>query len=427
LENNIMSDLKTNRGSKECPVHFNHETQEHAHHWPEEFRELREQCPRAWSDEHGGFWVATRLADIIAVAQRSDVFSTHKEFDPVTGAVLRGGVSLPPVPGVRGIPNESDSPEWELIRGFVNRRFAPRAAESRRAKAQYLVAALVDEVIETGRFDIVEDLTNPLPALVAMDLFGFRLDEWRSFADPFHKMMYLPNGDPAMLGVIKEIDHFHRRVDEEIALRHVEPRDDLLGYLATGTADGGPLDYERLHNLAFNLMVGGIDTTTALTSNALLHLARNPDQRQRLIEQPELLPVACEEFVRFFSPIHGNARNATRDVEVNGWHIEKGDRVLLAYSAGNRDPEAFDSPDEVRLNRFPNRHVGFGAGMHRCLGSFLARMMFSVMVTEVLNRMPDYKVIEPELVKYPSVAKANGWIRIPATFTPGPKVGAKLE
>ena len=420
-----MTDAPIAQGSKSCPVHFDHETCEHAANWETEFRELRETCPRAWSDSHGGFWVATRLADIVAVAQRTDAFSTHKVLDPVTGEG-RGGVSLPPVPGVRGIPNEADSPEWDGIRGFINRRFAPRSVEQRRERTHQLTAALIDRVIEQGQFDIVEDLTNPLPALVTMDIFGFPLDEWRAFAEPFHKMMYTPARDPGMVDTIREIEHFHRRLDEEVALRRREPADDLLTYLATGKIDGEPLDNETLHNLAFNLMVGGIDTTTALTSNALIHLSRHPDQRQRLIDEPELLPLACEEFVRYFSPIHGLARNATQDVEVDGWRIQKGDRVLLAYAAGNRDPEAFDDPDEVRLDRFPNRHVGFGAGMHRCLGSFLARMMFQEMMTAVLSRMPDYHVIEKALVRYPSIAKANGWIHIPASFTPGPKVGAVI-
>ena len=139
-----------------------------------------------------------------------------------------------------------------------------------------------------------------------------------------------------------------------------------------------------------------------------------------------MLPIACEEFIRYYSPIHALARTAKDDVDLDGWHIGKGERVMLAYAAGNRDPDAFDDPEQVRIDRFPNKHVGFGAGMHRCLGSFLARLMFQVMVTEVLNRMPDYRVIEEDCVPYPSVSKVNGWIHIPAVFTPGRKVGAVI-
>ena len=420
-----MADGEATRGTKSCPIQFDHESVEHARNWPAEFRELREECPRAWTEAYGGFWVATRFADIVAIAQRPDVFSAHKEYDPVTRET-KGGLTIPPVPGIRGIPNETDSPEWDGLRGFINRRFAPRAVEERRARASQFAAALIDEVIETGRMDIVENLTNPLPAILTMDVFGFPLEEWRDFADPFHKMVYTRVDDPDIKQVVGGLDLFYRRVTEEVASRRKDPKDDILGYMATGTINGAPLDDETIRQLAFNILAGGVDTTTALTSNTLMWLSANPDQRQRLINDPKLLPIACEEFIRYYSPIHALARTAKEDVDLDGWHIQKGERVMLAYAAGNRDPDAFEEPEEVRVDRFPNKHVGFGAGMHRCLGSFLARLMFQVMVTEVLNRLPDYRVIEQDCVPYPSVSKVNGWIHIPAVFTPGKKVGAVI-
>jgi cytochrome P450 len=412
-------------GSKQFPIELDHDTPEHAANWPERWRAIRESSPRAWTQSHGGFWVATRLEDLVGIAQRDDVFSTHKELDRTTGETS-GGLSIPPVPGIRSIPNESDKPEWNGIRGFINRHFAPRAVEQRRQRARQYTAALVDMVIEKGEFDIVDDLTNPLPALVTMDLFGFPLAEWRAFADPFHTMVYTPASSPEFASTIRGLDHFHARLDEEIALRRLEPKDDLLTILATGRIDGELLSYDNIHDLAFNILAGGVDTTTALTSNTLLYLARHPDQRQELIDRPDILPLAREEFIRYFSPIHGLARNAMADVEINGWKIDKGDRVLLAYSAANRDPEAFEDPEDVKLDRFPNKHVGFGAGMHRCIGSFLARMMWESMVTEVLARMPDYRVDESQIESYHTVAKVNGWIHIPATFTPAKKVGATI-
>ena len=421
-----MTDTAPPAGSKACPVHFDNDTPAHARNWPETYRKLREESPRAWSDTHGGFWVATKLADIVGLAQRSDAFSVHKEFDPDSGEV-RGGVLIPPVKGFRGIPNEADSPEWDGIRGLVNRRFSPRAVELRREKAQRLAAGLIDLVIESGKFDIVDDLTSPLPALVTMDVFGFPLDQWRAFSDPFHAMAFTSPSTPGFTERTKAfLDFFFRRVDEEVALRRATPQDDFLTQLATGTIDGAPLSHEQIHDLAFNIMAGGVDTTTSLTSNTLLYLARNPDQRQQLIDNPGLMPLACEEFVRFFTPVQALARNAKDDVEVNGWQFDKGDRVLLAYAAGNRDPAAFDDPDEVMLDRFPNKHIGFGAGMHRCLGSFLARLMFEVMIGEVLARIPDYQVDEDAIVPYPTIGLVNGWIHLPATFTPGKKVGARI-
>src|SRR4029077_835723 len=134
---------------------------------------------------------------------------------------------------------------------FINRRFGPRAVEAHRAKAKQLAAALVDEVIENGRLDIVEGLNKPLPALVTMDLFGFPLDEWRDFADPFHKVVYTPRDDPNYMDTVRGLDHFNVRVAEEVAKRRKEPKDDLLGYFASGAINGEPLEDEFIQNLAF--------------------------------------------------------------------------------------------------------------------------------------------------------------------------------
>jgi len=242
---------------------------------------------------------------------------------------------------------------------------------------------------------------------------------------PFHKMLYTPHDDPEYPETVEAMGYFRRRVDEEIEIRREKPCDDLLSYLAAGI-DGKPLEHQLLQDIAFNLMGGGIDTTTALTSNVLLYLSRHPDHRQRLIENPKLLPLAREEFIRYFTPVHSVARTATSNTVVNGWKFAKGDRVLLRYISANHDPDIFDDPDSVKLDRYPNRHVSFGAGMHRCLGSFLAKMMFETMVTEVLRRMPDYKVIETDIVHYPSIQQVNGWIHLPTAFSPGPKVGAVI-
>ena len=411
--------------ARACPVRFDHHSEEHASRWPDEFREMREQTPRAWTEAHGGFWVATRFADIVGVVQNSDAFSAHKEVNWDTGTST-GGVTIPAQGTTRGIPNEADNPEWEGIRRFLNRQFAPRAIEERRAKTRQLTAAVIDMVIEKGEMDLVDDLTSPLPALVTMEIFGFPLAEWRKFADPFHRMTFTPLHDPRWAEMVRGLDYFRERVDEEIAKRLVEPKDDFLTLLATGTIRGEPLTWQQKRDLSFNILAGGVDTTTGLTSHALVYLARHPEDRQRLIDDPSLLPFACEEFIRFYSPIHALSRTAIKDTEVNGWKIKEGERVLMAYAAGNRDPEVFEDPETVKIDRFPNKHIGFGAGMHRCLGSFLARMMFQEMVSEVLRRMPDYTIDEAGLKPYPSVSAVNGYIAIPARFTPGAKVGAVI-
>lgn len=411
------------RSGKQCPVSFDHESAEHASRWIEEFDEIRSGCPMAWTESHGGYWVVTGYRDLIDIAQNPEVFMSKRTFDPETGAVL-SAASIPPVPGSRGIPAETDSPEWDGFRSFLNRRFAPKAVEERRARTEQFAAALIDRVIEKGSFDIVDDFTNPLPALATMDLFGLPLDEWNAFADPLHRLMYTPKEEPGFLVAAEQVHAIRRRIEEVVAERRKAPKDDLLSYLAHGEIDGKKIDDEDIWGMAFNLLLGGVDTTTALTSSVLIYLYHNPDKKRIFLEDSQAAGIAREEFVRYFGTVHGIGRTASTDFEFNGQQIDKGDRLYLAYAAANRDPAIFEEPDQLKLDRFPNRHIGFGAGRHRCLGSFQARMMFETMIREILTRMPDYKVDETRAASYPSIGVINGWISIPATFTPGPKVGA---
>jgi cytochrome P450 len=415
-----------------CPFAFDHESVGHAQHWPEEYRQLREESPLAWTEEHGGYWVATKYQDIVRMAQDGATFSSHKSFDPATQHV-EGGITIPPTPIPRGLPVEADRPEWDGFRGLINRKFGPRAAEARRNDVRTYVTALLDRVIEKGSMDLVYDLTGPAPAITTMALIGFPLREWREVADPLHEMVATPKSDPEFPKVIERVNWIYRRVAEEAAERRrmsreqLLQRDDLLSLFVTEQVDGRYLTDEEILSYCNNILPGGVDTTTALTTHTLVYLHDHPEEKQRLIEHPELLPLAREEFVRYVTPLHALARTATQDVNVDGQHIEKGDRVLLAWSAANRDPEVFENPDQVVMDRYPNRHIGFGAGTHRCIGSFLARVMFEEMVTQVLARIPDYKIDVTKAERYKSVGTINGWVNMPATFTPGKKIGTEFQ
>jgi cytochrome P450 len=171
------------------------------------------------------------------------------------------------------------------------------------------------------------------------------------------------------------------------------------------------------------LISGGVGTTASLVSQTLVHLARHPGQRQRLIDEPDLMPRAVEEFLRAFSPTQALARTVTRDVEFRGCPMRKGDRALLAWSSANRDPAQFDCPDEVDLDRWPNRHTAFGMGVHRCAGAHLGRAIARELLGQILRRMPDYRIDESGLETYAHQGVNAGYQRIPATFTPGPRLG----
>jgi cytochrome P450 len=145
------------------------------------------------------------------------------------------------------------------------------------------------------------------------------------------------------------------------------------------------------------------------------------------MDHPEMIPRAREEFLRYFTPIHGTARNISKATVVRGEQMLPGERVLLAYASGNRDEGVFEDADRIIMDRTPNPHIGFGAGIHRCVGSFVARMMFEVMLAEVLERLPDFRVLEDQAKRFPSISEVNGWIAMPAIFTPGRKLADDVD
>lgn len=377
----------------------------------------------AWSTAYDGFWIATRYRDVVALAQDDDRFTTAKTFDPQTGHV-EGGTALPPMPVERLVPAETDRPEWDGFRSLLNSRLSPRAVESFRQHAKTFADQLLDKVIEAGEMDLVGDFTNPLTAMVTLLVLGIPTDEWRTFADPLHALTSLSKLDPAYKDAVALAAVMDRRIDEEIERRKQTPRDDLIGHLLASRINGAPLRHEDIHQIIFNIVAGGVDTTASLTANAVVHLSRHPEQRRQLAANRDLLPKAREEFIRFFAPLHGTVRTAREDAVVANQQVCAGDRIYLMLASANRDADIFPDPDTVIIDRYPNRHIGFGAGMHRCVGSFLARMMFETMINAILDRIPDYEVIENDARRYPSISPINGWVSVPIRFAPGKPTGA---
>ncbi|MBB6125350.1 cytochrome P450 [Sphingobium subterraneum] len=413
--------MQSKLSGKQCPIDHDHESRAYASSWPDQYREMRSECPIAWSKNHGGYWVASRYRDIVAIAQASDVFRSNKTYD-AENDVVKGGVLIPPGTSVRGLPIETDRPEWDSYRSFINRKFAPKASEVRRERVRHFTTEMIDRVIETGKLDFVHDLTGPVPAMATMELMGLPLEEWREHADAMHEIVFLPKESEEFGKALERFNWVYQRCAEEFRrYRELPEEDNLLSYFAHGQIDGRPVTEEEALGYALNILAGGVDTTTSLTTHTLVYLYENPEERERLIAEPELLPTAREELVRYFSPMHGIARNVVEDFDIGDVKMEAGDRVFLPWSSGNRDPEIFDEPEKIDLARFPNRHIAFGAGMHRCIGSFMARVMFEEMLTQILERMPDYKVDVSAAERYPSVGTINGWINMPATFTPGKK------
>jgi cytochrome P450 len=260
-------------------------------------------------------------------------------------------------------------------------------------------------------------------------MLGMRLKDWEVYCEPMHALVYTPPDSPDAPRVYALV----RRMGEEMVRNlneiRANPRPGLLNELAGLELAGGrrPGDEELMS--VINLLIGGgFDTTTALTAHSLEWLSEHPSERERLSrERDTLLGTATEEFLRYYTPAQGDGRNFTRDCEVNGTRFKEGERVLLSWAMANRDEKVFPDPHTIRLDRPGNRHASFGLGIHRCIGSNVARATFKTMLTAVLDRMPDYVCDPAGAVHYESIGVINGMQHLPATFTPGRRLGAGLE
>jgi cytochrome P450 len=255
---------------------------------------------------------------------------------------------------------------------------------------------------------------------MTMELVGLPLDDWEKFADPFHAYPSSRPGTPELQRAIEGIERVHQQLGELVDARRRKPRDDLASsIIAAERPDKTRYSREEAVELLVEVVAGGVDTTTALTANAFWHLHACPGDRQRLIADPSLLKSATEEFLRFYTPIQGQARTAMRDCVMGGQAIAAGERVLLSLASANRDETQFEDADRFMIDRDHNLHAGFGLGMHRCVGSHFARLLFETMLFAVLDRIPDYAVVEERAERYHSIAAINGWAMMPVTFTPG--------
>ena len=389
--------------------------------------EIRSRCPVAWTDAHSGYWVVTGREILGELAKRPDLLSN--DHDPRGERRGYQGVAIPTPQGqeTRGGFLEMDPPEQLEFRRILNPYLSPTAVERWRPMVTELAQACIDEVIGSGNIDFVDDLANIVPAVLTMGMLGFPLTDWEYYADPTHAIVYTPPESPEYNSVVEQMIFMGVRLAEEVERAKTSPRPGLVASLVEAQQSNPSTfnDADLLGTLIL-LISGGFDTTTALTAHALQWLGAHPQERRRVSDDRSLLDTATEEFLRFTTPAQGTARTIAADCEIGGYRFREADRVWLAYALANRDPAAFPDPDDVVIDRFPNRHAAFGLGVHRCIGSNLARMTFKIMVQEVLSRIPDYAIREDGVVRYEDVGTINGFRHMPATFTPGIPQGERL-
>jgi cytochrome P450 len=224
----------------------------------------------------------------------------------------------------------------------------------------------------------------------------------------------------------------HRQMGLDLLNNMIEirenPRPGIVNGLLQMRIDGEPApDLEIMGNLGL-VIGGGFDTTTALTAHSMEWLSQHPDERERLSREREtLLDSATEEFLRYFTPAPGDGRTFADDVEIEGTQFKEGERLWISWAMANRDPSVFADPNQVVLDRKGNRHFSFGLGVHRCVGSNVARTVFKSMLTAVLDRIPDYQCDSEGTVHYETIGVIQGMRHLPATFKPGERLGAGLD
>lgn len=326
--------------------------------------------------------VLSRLTDIEMALKRTDLFSSNMD------AVDLG--NLRPL-----IPLQIDPPEHAKYRRILDPLFTPREMARREPYVTELVNEMIDRFAARGECDFHAEFAVPLPCTVFLQLLGLPLEDLDKFLEwkdgvirPAGSTGYDDRHD-ASAGVAQQIyEYFDRAIDDHVA----NPRDDVLSAMIAAQIAGEPLSREELLDICFLFLIAGLDTVTDSLDCFFVYLARHPEHRRQLIEQPDILPHAVEELLRWETPVPGVARVAMRDVEVGGCPISKGERVSPLLGAANTDPAEFPDPELVDFTRNPNRHRAFGGGPHRCLGSHLARMELRVALREFHRRIPDYEI-----------------------------------
>jgi len=380
----------------------------------ERFRWLRENDPVHWS-ERDQIWLVTKFEDVTYCSKHQDFFTSAE-------GVLAGN------PVKLGLIDEAE-PRHAQLRALINQGFTPRMVGKLEERFREIVTDCIDVVASKGACDFVDAISVPVPLRLIAFMMGVRPEDY----DDFHRWSDHMIGAEGRLDDIEAVTkagkayaEYATYISGVIEDRRQNPRDDLVSIL-TGAKDGGLLtEFEQtaeeltglsaaglasdaineLHNdelikMMVVLLVAGNETTRNGISGGIELLIEHPDERQKLVDDPSLIPGAVEEILRMVSPIHSFSRTVVQDTELRGRPMKAGQKILLAYPSANRDPDEFDEPDRFRIDRQPT-HVAFGAGSHFCLGANLARMEMRVAFEHVLRRMPDMQFANGGPVLVPS-------------------------
>jgi hypothetical protein len=369
--------------------------------------ELRATCPVAHSDRYGGTWLPVRHEDVAAVAYDTEHFTSRS----VVVSELRPGPDDLPAPIGLAPPITSDPPFHAMARRLLLPAFSPKRIAALEPFTRQLCGELLDAVAARKEFDAAVDYAQHIPLRVIVRMLGFPQED----ADVFRRFIRMVLEDVGQSAEERQAQVDDGELDDYMNARIAEhldnPQDDLTTFLLDAELDGNKLSPDHVRGTMVLLMIAGIDTTWSAIGASLWHLAQNPDDRRRLAAEPDLMATAIEELLRAYAPVT-MARLVAEDFEFQGRPMREGDWLLLSFPAANRDPGFFPDADKVRIDRAENRHAAFGLGIHRCIGSNLARMELRVALEEWVKRYPDFELADPAEVTW-SAGQVRGPRRIP--------------
>ncbi|AIJ21293.1 putative Camphor 5-monooxygenase [Amycolatopsis methanolica 239] len=352
------------------------------------FRDLHQRCPVARSTKYDGFWVLSKYDDIRAATRNTNTF--------LSGA----GVTIPhfgsPVPL---IPLESDPPLHSSYRRILQREFSRGRMQELEGTIRLVATDLIDAFADRGEADFATELASPLPAVVIAQLMGFPKEDWEKFRVLTERMLEAAKAEDLETNFEAALEYciYLMNVLDE---RRAEPADDMLTRIVQAEVDGRPMGEDEALGMTLITIVAGHETTVGGIGSLLLYVGADPNVQRRLAADPTQIPLAVEEALRQGAPVQGIARTVSEDVCVRGRQLRKGDKVWLSYAAGNRDEEAFENPDVFDIDRSPNRHLGFGDGVHRCVGAPLAQAEMRIVLEEILKRIPGYRITDLDAVEF---------------------------
>jgi cytochrome P450 len=365
--------------------------------------DLRRRCPVAHTDRYGGAWLPTRHEDVAAVAYDTDRFTSR--------SIVMGNFRPPPeIAPIGGAPPiSSDPPFHHGARRLLLPAFAPQVIARLEPGARAYCDELVDALDGRDVVDAAAEYAQHIPVRVIADMLGFPQEDADLFRGFVHDVLEGVN-DPVE-SRFANMQGLFGYLTEQINDHVANPRDDLTTFLIDAELDGRKLDASHVIGTLVLLLLAGIDTTWSAIGASLWHLAKTPSDRERLVADPELVPTAMEELLRAYAPVT-MARLVKEDMDWNGCPMKADDWILLSFPAANRDPEVFEDADRVVIDREVNRHAAFGLGIHRCLGSHLARLELRVALEAWLARFPRFSLADPAGVTW-SPGQVRGPRRLP--------------